>query len=50
MPLIDVIDAKDLEGLAQITRALVDNIKTALQEVRDETSIKISITFERKQS
>jgi hypothetical protein len=48
MPLIDVIDAKDLEGLAQIARALVDNLKTAVQELRDDSIIRISIEFQRK--
>lgn len=48
MPLVDIIEAKDIEQLNQYVRAWIDQLKAVVQELRDETKVRVIVEFETK--
>lgn len=49
MALIDVLEAKDIDQIEQVLLGALDRLKEIVQELRDETKVRIIIEFERKE-
>lgn len=47
--LIDVLEAKDIDQIEQVLLGALDRLKEIVQELRDETKVRIIIEFERKE-
>lgn len=49
MPLVDILEAKDIEQLNQCAHSWLDHLEQIAQALRDGTRVKVTIEFEQKE-
>jgi hypothetical protein len=50
VPLLDVVESRDLDQFQQILLGALDRLKEIVSELRDESEIDIHITFRHKET